>query len=229
MLAKLKAFYATNTKAVLIGIAIAVVLAFATLIVKSSSAEAVAKQKYEDQISQLNAQIAARDAQIASRDSAIKVRDVALAALKKQDSTLAVVAASQQTQLDSSKRTMAMLKASIDSDAVTHQSLVPLPAVHQLELKYDGQVKSCEDLKTTDEARIADLTSQVANLTKTVSDQNTTRAQQDSNTAASKTILKDTVAVLRPPWWRRTLSWVGDHSVTLLIGAAGGVIISKKI
>ena len=60
-----------------------------------------------------------------------------------------------------------------------------------------------------------------------LANQDTTRADLDTNVTADHAVLKDTVAVLKPPWFRRFLGWVDDHAVTLAIGAGGGYIVAR--
>lgn len=198
-----------------LGLIVFVIVAFITLWLTNKSALDAAAQKHEDEI-------AALQKQIFSRDTAIKRRDGELVLLKKQDTALIKIASVQAKALDSANKGWSAAKVAIDADAAVHAGLVPIAEVHALELKGEVAIKSCEDLRTTDNKRVMDLEAQVANLSQT-------RASLDTNRTDEAVILKDTVKILRPPWYRRTISWIGDHAVTLAPGVIIGIVIGKKI
>lgn len=158
----------------------------------------------------------------AVRDLKIKGRDRALAELQRRDSVHVVAIAKDSAQLKVASTQLATAKAAIDSDAALHAGLVPIIAVHELEAKYDAKVASCEHLNIDKDARIVDLQAQIAN-------QAATRADLDVSKAADATILKDTVAVLKPPWFRRFVGWLDDHVVTVGVGGAIGAVVTLAI
>jgi len=162
---------------------------------------------------------------ISVRDLKIKGQDRVLAELKHRDSLIVDTIATRTAQLADAKEILGEAERAMDADAAAHEGLVPIAAVHDIELKADVAIKSCEGIDTAKDARIDELLAQIAN-------QATTRADLDTNRTAEATILKDTVAVLKPPWIKRALGWIGDHAVTLAtgigIGVAGGIAITKK-
>ena len=187
------------------GAAVAVALLMVSVAVHDSS---VARETaLKDQIAGLKSAVAARDGQI-------KARTAELALLKHKDTVNAAIVAGREAQLQTAKTNLAEAERAIDAQAAQSQ-VVPLPAVHALELKADSAVASCADVNKGLQDRVDNLLAALAN-------QDSTRAQLDSNRVDEHQVLKDTVAVLKPPWIRRALGWIGDHAVTLLTGGAIG-------
>lgn len=185
------------------------------------------KAALTDQIAGLKAGIASRDVQIKARDAEIHVRDNVIAGMRHQDSARVDTITTKTEEAAAAKADLATAEHAIDADAETHAGLVPIAAVHEMELKGDVAVKSCEDLGTQKDQRIDGLLAQLANEAATRAQLESTRAALDTNATAQTTVLKDTVAVLKPPWFRRFLGWVDDHAVTLAVGAVGGFVIAK--
>lgn len=158
---------------------------------------------------------------IAVKDLKIKGRDRELAVLKARDTVIVRAIAHDSAVYASTKASLDSVKAAIDVDAAAHAGLVPILEVHQLETKYEAKVASCEHLSGEKDTRIDGLLAQIDNQAKT-------RADLDTNRTDEVKILKDTVAILKPPWIKRALGWIDDHVITLAIGAAGGFIIAKR-
>lgn len=164
------------------------------------------------------------DLQRAKAVLALKVKglDRELAVLKHRDTVHLAAIAKDSVQLKVASTQLASAKAAIDSDAVLHAGLVPIIAVHELEGKYEATIASCEHLNTDKDSRIDDLLKQISN-------QAAARVDLDISMAADATILKDTVAILKPPWPRRLIGWVDDHLVTGSIFTGLGTVIGIMI
>jgi hypothetical protein len=165
---------------------------------------------------QLSDQIAALKAGIAARDVRIASQDAQLALLKKRDASIVKVVAQQNGELTKAKADLATTIAQIDAEALTHAGLVPIARVHVVEAEAANTIASCENIKTAQGDLIANLREQIAN-------QALTRTLQDTNRVAGDSVLRQTVAILKPPWWKRTFSWIGGHGTTLGIG--GGIAL----
>lgn len=170
----------------------------------------------------LSDQISVLKRGIAARDGKIKQQDQALAQLKQRDSAIVKTIAVAATQLAGAKTELAAARQAIDVDAATHAGLVPIVAVHSLEAKDDSTIASCEHLNRDKDTRIDELLGQIDN-------QAETRALADTNTTAHAEVLKDTVAILKPPWYKRALGWLDDHVITGGIGVGVGTVIGIMI
>lgn len=156
-----------------------------------------------------SADLAKHKAELAAKDSIIARQDAAAKALHITDSVKLVVAVKQQ-QANFDRQRSAWERVKVTADT----GLVPASTVIHIQHVADSTITACVDLSTAYKVRVDNLLAQIA-----VKD--SARANVDTVIVYKDAILKDTVAILRPPWFKRTLGWIGDHVVTV----AGTVLV----
>lgn len=175
---------------------------------------------WTEQKIEANDGIAARDRATKASDLAIKIRDKRMDSLRVADSLkLKSAVMFLQRKLDTAQLNYASAKAQIDADAATHEGLVPLVTVHQLEAKADSTILDCSNLSAEKSTRIDNLLAQLAGA-------DTTRAQQDTTRTRSDSTRTDLDRQIHPPFLVRVLHFIEDAGV--ILGATGiGILIGK--
>jgi hypothetical protein len=201
---------------VLAGIAIGLIIT-TVAIVKLSNVFATLDAERRDAIS-------ARDRSIARRDRDIAARDKFIAAKLREDSLkLRVIERNATTRLAASSATLAEANRRLDSLMAANGAEAPVPAVEvrAIRLSYEGTLADCRALNDAKDSRIGTLVFAVDSMQKNRSQMDTTRAEVDSTR-------RDLEAALDPPWYRRTLGWIGSRLPALGIGAAIGFAVARS-
>lgn len=166
--------------------------------------------------------IAYRDSLITRQDSLIKRLDMQLLQLAHQNEILKSGAERAKKRVASSDSGWAEAKQRLEEFAATNAGLVPIENVRLAAHAADTAIASRDSLLQIQGARISNLDQQIVDLKEAGAHKDTVRVNLDANVA-------DTKLLYKPPWWKRTASWVADHAVTVAITVVSTLAIERAV
>ncbi len=169
----------------------------------------------------VNEQLKELARQVDAKNKKIDKQEQELVTLRLHQKTLELISEQKAKQADSSAKGWASARVRLDSIAAANKGTTLGLAISEATRQADMALLDCQNLGKSKDLVIQNLKLQQANQDTTKKDLKDVVVLKDSTITAVKALI--------PPWWKRTLSWIGSNSTSLAVGVVVGVVASPMI